>query len=51
MFKISEREIEKIAMGLGFPCDETRDGMKKAGYMIIDLAENPYLKTMADNAY
>ena len=114
VFKISEREIEKIAMGLGFSCiafkrinmilnvkldksvtsqtpinvrgwkvinrrikfanlisflrvipynhlccvvfktkpdDETRDGMKKAGYMIIDLAENPYLKTMADNAY
>ena len=114
VFKISEREIEKVAMGLGFRCIafkrinmilnvkldkaitsqtpmhkkgwkkitrrlrfknllgflkiipynhlccvvfktnpdlEIREGMKRAGYMIIDLAENPYLKGMADSTY
>jgi len=114
VFKISEREIEKVAMGLGLRCIafkriniilnikldktitsqtpmhkkgwqqinrklrfknllgflriipynhlccvvfktdpdfETRKRMKRAGYVIIDLPENPYLKSMAENTY
>lgn len=112
VYKVSEREIEKIAMGMGFPCvafkrinfmlnlkieksimhqvpmnmrywkkiqgrkrfldllgylgiipfnhlccvifkqdpdDETLGKMKDAGYMILNLPANPYLKGMADN--
>ncbi len=114
VFKVSEREIEKVAMGLGFRCiafkrlnmilnvnldkaitsqtplhlkgwrkitrrlrfknmlaflriipynhlccaifktnpdPETRQRMKKAGYVLLDLPENPYLKRMADSTY
>lgn len=114
VFKISEREIEKVAMGLGFPCIafkkinlmlnvkldkaitaqtpihkkgwkkinrrlsfkdllgylriipynhlccvvfktdpdlQTRKRLKKAGYMVIELPENPYLKRMAEITY
>lgn len=113
VFKISEREVEKIAMGLGLTCiafkrinlildlktdnliiretpinvkhwkkilrkvkfknilsnlniipynhlccvvfksypdAETKRQMKESGYIIIDLPENPYLKTMASTA-
>jgi len=114
VFKISEREIEKVAMGLGFPCiafkkinmvlnvkldkaitsqtpmhkkgwkkinrrlsfknllgylriipynhlccvvfktnpdPEIRKHMQRAGFMVIDLAKNPYLKSMAESTY